>query len=178
MAFPMNFSKTLLITSMIAGYAVNCSAEIYRWVDDQGNVEFSDEPRQGSEKIEVGPTATITLPKPEDVDNLITPDDPTEAPRSLYTKLEISFPEDNSAFNSGNGDVSVTMLVEPSLLPNHSLRLTMDGTKAVTTKANFYTFPNVDRGTHNLRLDIVDNTSIVKSGPSVNFTVHRPSVLK
>lgn len=174
----MNISKKMLFTVLIIALSAYSSADIYRWVDDQGNVEFSDEPREGSEKVEVGPTATITLPKPEDVEGLLEPVDPTAEPQAIYKNLEITFPENNSAFNSGNGDVTVTMSVNPPLLPNHSLRLTMNGKNVVTTKTNFHTFPNVDRGTHNLRLDIIDNTSVVLSGPSVNFTIHRPSVLR
>jgi hypothetical protein len=174
----MKLNKKLIIVILCAGISTFSFAEIYRWVDDQGNVEFSDEAREGSEKIEVGPTATISLPKPDDVERLsTTTEGPTEQ-ALLYSKLAITFPADNSAFNSGNGDVTVTMVVEPSLFPNHSLRLTLDGKQIATTKSDFHTFPNVDRGTHYLQLDIIDNTSVVMSGPSVSFTIHRPSILR
>jgi len=166
-----SFGFILVLTSTLS------AAEIYRWVDDQGNVEFSDEPRKGAEKVEVGPTATITLPKPADLPAANTEADAGLEPSANYDQLSINFPANNSAFNSGNGDVTVTMTVLPELRPNHSLRLTMDGTDSITTKANFHTFPNVDRGTHQLQLDIVDNTSVIMSGPSVTFTIHRPSVL-
>lgn len=164
----------MLMTPVPSGFA-----EVYRWVDDQGNVEFSDEPREGSEKVEVGPTTTITLPKlaPAQPAASTSTDQPVAATAS-YSRLDIVFPENNGAFNSGNGDVSVTMVVDPPLRPNHSLRLTMDGTETITTKENYHTFTNVDRGTHQLQLDIVDNTSIVMGGPSISFTVHRPSVIR
>jgi len=167
-----------VLASLLMALVQPAFAEVYRWVDDQGNVEFSDEPRAGSEKVEIGPTTTITLPKlaPEQPAASASTDQPAAATTS-YSRLDIVYPENNSAFNSGNGDVSVTMVVDPPLRPNHSLRLTMDGTKTITTKENHYTFNNVDRGTHQLQLDIIDNTSIVMEGPSISFTVHRPSVI-
>ncbi len=152
------------------------AAEIYRWVDDQGNVEFSDVPREGAEKVEVGPTATITLPKLSDIDTAPAQEDTVAAPP--YEKLLITFPEHDSAFNTASGDVTVMMEVVPGLYPNHSLRLTLDGSQSVTTKQNFHKFSNVDRGTHQLTLEIVDNSGVVLAGPTVTFTVHRPSVLR
>ena len=169
----------LLLTTLLMAITPYTFAEVYRWVDDQGVVEFSDEPREGAEKVDIGPTTTIIFPKPEP--GSVTP--PVTAPSvgnssSQYSKLAIVFPQHDSAFVSPNGDVSVSMIVDPPLLPNHSLRLTMDGTTTIRTKENYHTFANVDRGTHQLQLDVIDNTSVVKTGPSISFTIHRPSVLR
>ena len=43
------------------------AAEVYRNVDAQGNVTFSDEPSEGSEAVQVKPVTTVTLPKPQNV---------------------------------------------------------------------------------------------------------------
>ena len=174
----MCFNKLTGITALLlVGISFSSLAEIYRWVDDQGNVEFSDEPREGAEKIEVRPTATIKLPKLEDLGGFSGPTPVKDAsPAAIYSNLKVVFPKNNSAFNSGSGDLTVTMSVQPSLYPNHSLRLTLDGTQIATTKSNFHSFSNLDRGTHQLQLDVIDNSSVVMSGPSVTFTIHRPSV--
>ena len=37
-------------TLLVAGHA---SAQLYRWVDDEGRVHFSDQPRRGSDSVEV-----------------------------------------------------------------------------------------------------------------------------
>ncbi|WP_246840866.1 DUF4124 domain-containing protein [Hahella sp. CCB-MM4] len=162
------------MASLIASQPL--SAEIYRWVDDQGNVEYSDQPRDGATKIEVQDPATISLPK---LSNLPATTSGEDTPPPLqYKRLQITFPENGSAFHSGDGNITVLTEVSPDLLPNHSLRLTMDGSVMGTTKAGFFTLTNIDRGTHVLQLDIIDNSSVVQSGPSVTFTIHRPSVLK
>ncbi|WP_020410663.1 DUF4124 domain-containing protein [Hahella ganghwensis] len=150
------------------------AAEIYQWVDDQGNVEFSDQPREGAVLIEVQDPATISLPKLSNIPN--TPASKTQTPDDPYRKLLITFPEDGSAFHSGNGNVTVLTEVAPSLYPNHSLRLSLDGTVVGTSKENFFSLTNINRGTHVLQLDIIDNSSVIRSGPSITFTIHRPSV--
>ena len=174
----MSIKKQLKIAGcLIVGISLMSNADVYRWVDDEGNVEFTDEPREGAVKIEVGPTATITLPKLKDVGGLDTENDEQTPARDPYNKLDITFPKNDAAFTTGTGEVTVMMDVAPSLYPNHSLRLTLDGTQ-VTTKEQFFKFQNVNRGTHQLSVDIIDNSNVVKAGPKVSFTVHRPIVRK
>ncbi len=169
-----NWISAVCLASLIASQPI--SAEIYRWVDDQGNVEYSDQPRDGATKIEVQDPSTISLPKLSNLPKTTSSED--SPPISQYKRLLITFPENNSAFHSGDGNITVLTEVDPELLPNHSLRLTMDGAVMGTGKANFFTLSNIDRGTHSLQLDVIDNSSVVQSGPTTTFTIHRPTILK
>lgn len=57
--------KSGLVTGLLFFLAVPASAEVYRNVDAYGNVTYSDEPSEGAEAVQVKPVTTITLPKPE-----------------------------------------------------------------------------------------------------------------
>ncbi len=151
-------------------------SEVYKWVNDQGQVEYSDQYREGAEKVTLQPLSTIQMPKlPADA---IAPTDSEEqAPAPpAYQRLAITFPTHDSAFHSGNGDVVVTLELTPDLLPSHSLRLSLDGQPVGVFTGRSHTLPNVDRGTHVLSLDVVDNTSVIQSATPVTFTIHRPMV--
>jgi len=170
----VNYALRWAVTAALTFTPIESGADIYRWVDAQGNVEFSDQPREGAKKIEVRDPATISMPKMSKLPPPKTTK--TKAQTALYDTLKITFPQNNTAFHSGNGEVTVMMEVNPPLYPNHSLRINLDGAIAGTTKDSYLRLNNVDRGTHALKLDIIDNSSVVKDGPTVTFTIHRPSV--
>ena len=152
-------------------------------MDDAGNVEYSDQYRQGAEKVEIREVQTISLPPADSrlADELQSDrEDREEAAaerREPYRKLEITFPENDTAFNSGGGDFSVTTAVEPALLPTHQLRLSINGKIAGTTRGGFFNLTQVERGTHTLKLEVIDSTNVVQEAAPVTFTLHRPSVL-
>lgn len=151
-------------------------AEVYKWINDQGQVEYSDQYRKGAEVVNIAPLSTIQMPKMD----LSTPtaEQAAEPVVTPYTKLAITYPEPNGSFHSGNGEVTVTVVVAPELLPSHSLRLSLDGESIGVGKQTTFSIPNVDRGTHQLALDVVDSTSVIQSAPTVTFTIQRPSVLQ
>ena len=60
MKAPIVLAAGLLMLASTTAYS-----EVYRHVDAYGNVTFSDEPMEGGEEVQVKPVTTITLPKPE-----------------------------------------------------------------------------------------------------------------
>ncbi|MFO8141134.1 MAG: DUF4124 domain-containing protein [Marinobacter sp.] len=153
-------------------------AEVYRHVDAQGNVTFSDEPMQGSETIRVKPVTTITLPKPEAVmetDRLL---EEVEREGAAYDSVALAHPENDQAFYSGNGTVTFEVRSTPALRRGHRYEVTLDGQPVGQSSSGSITVNNIDRGSHNAGVHIVDQDGIqVKSGQPVSFTIHRPSRL-
>ncbi|ARU54827.1 hypothetical protein OLMES_0735 [Oleiphilus messinensis] len=149
------------------------ATEVYRWVDEQGNVHFSDEPQDGAEKIEVGPIMTVPLP------TVALPPSNTNKPHRAEKKytVQIVSPDDNSAFHSGNGSVNVVVNLSPALQNRHQLSAMIDGQNVYTGKSTSFSVDSLNRGTHNLTVQIIDmGGNVVQSGPGVSFTVHRPIV--
>lgn len=165
---------SLFLLPLLA-YGGLTQAEIYRWVNDNGDVEYSDQYREGAEKVKVAPVTTVQMPKPSDIPPPAASAEP-EKERAIYQQLSFTFPEAESAFHSGNGNISVMFESKPNLRPGHSYRVRLDGQVAGITEATTLELQNVDRGTHTLVLEVIDSSSLLQSSEPLTFTLHRPTV--
>ena len=167
-----------LATGLLLLATASAHAEVYRHVDAQGNVTFSDEPMQGGEEIEVKRVTTITLPKPDAVRETKQLLEEVEREGAAYESLSLISPENDQAFHSGNGDVTFEVRSTPSLRRGHRYEVTLDGQPVGQSTSGSITVRNIDRGTHQAGVHIVDRDGIqVKSGQPITFTIHRPSRL-
>jgi hypothetical protein len=153
-------------------------AEVYRQVDAQGNVTFSDEPSSGAEAIEVKPVTTITLPKLQDLELREQPEIQQQKPDSIYDSVQIISPQDKEAFNSGNGNVEFRIISSPLLRDGHKYEVTLDGQPVGQSATGTIMVQHMDRGTHQAGVNIINRDGIqVASGAGITFTIHRPSRL-
>ncbi|SFM62568.1 DUF4124 domain-containing protein [Marinobacter zhejiangensis] len=167
-----------LIASLLVCTAAPAAAEIYRNVDADGNVTYSDEPSSGSEAIDVQPVTTITLPKLEDVTTQSAAPERAEPASESYSNLEIIAPGNNEAFHSGSGDVAFRVTSSPALRQGHKYEISLDGQPVGQSTSGDILVRNIDRGTHQATVNIIDSNGMpVQSGGSVSFTIHRPSSL-
>lgn len=171
-------AKYGLVAGMVLLVAGPASAQVYRHVDAHGNVTFSDEPTEGAEPIEVKPVTTITLPKPQVVQETEKLRQEVQKEGAVYDSVSISYPENGQAFHSGNGDIEFRLASTPGLQPGHKYELTLDGQPVGQSTSGRILVNNIFRGTHEARAYIIDEKGIqIKAGPAVTFTVHRPSLL-
>lgn len=172
------FPKSGLVAGLFVLLATPVFAEVYRNVDAYGNVTYSDEPSEGSEAVDVKPVTTITLPKPQAVQETDKLREEVRREGAAYESLSFNYPENNQAFYSGSGDIQFEVTSTPGLQPGHKYEVTLDGQPVGQSSSGSITVNNVFRGTHQARVHIVDENGVqVKTGPSISFTVHRPSVL-
>ena len=170
--------KSGLVTGLLFFLAIPVSAEVYRNVDAYGNVTYSDEPSEGAEAVEVKPVTTITLPKPEAVQETEKLREEVQREGAAYESLSFAYPDNNQAFYSGSGDVQFEVRSTPGLQPGHKYEVTLDGQPVGQSTSGSITVNNVFRGTHEARVQIVDENGVqVKTGSPITFTVHRPSAL-
>lgn len=171
--------KTSLPVALIAALTVTISAttvaqtNVYKSVNKEGVVEYSDQPREGSEEIKVKNPQSITLPKGVDVFN--APDADKESDNAnVYQSIAITQPANDSAFNSGNGQVSISAETTPSLSNNDSIQLVVDGQKYNSNKSGSFSLSNVDRGTHQVQVNVINEAGeILISSDITTFTLHR-----
>jgi hypothetical protein len=172
--------RLIVVTGITLLLSTPLSAEIYRQVDEQGNVTYTDEPsdRSPAEEVKVKPVTTVTLPKPEAVREPEQLRERAESEGAAYSDLRFTAPEDNQAFHSGNGDVSFQVTSSPGLKNGHKSEVTLDGQPVGQSRSGTVMVQNVYRGTHEAGVNIVDSSGVtIKSGESITFTIHRPSVL-
>ena len=102
------------------------AAQVYRWVDREGVVHYSDRPIPGAEPITVQPA-----PKPGSV--APTPAVPSpvptfEPPRPFqgYTSCSIRAPAPDTTFGIGDA-VAVSLDLQPALQDEDVIRATLNG---------------------------------------------------
>lgn len=170
--------KGQLLASILVIAAAPAVAEVYRHVDSEGNVTFSDEPQDGAEEIEVKPVTTVTLPRPEDVREP-PPEVRENADGQPYDNVSFSHPTHNDAFHSGNGNVEFQVSSTPALREGHLFEITLDGQPVGQDSSGDILVRNIDRGTHQAAVHIINQSGQrIQSGDPVTFTLHRPSVIQ
>lgn len=150
------------------------AGEVYRHVDESGNVTFSDQPQQGADKIEVEPANVHNFPKAPAIKPL--PDNRETDFR--YRALTILYPENDTTLRN-TGDISVSAAVDPKLKKQHQVRFTDNGQAvAEPTKELSIQLKNLSRGSHQLQAQILDEKGkvLISSNP-VTVHVHRTSIL-
>lgn len=173
----MNHRPAILAT-FLAFVMTPAFAEVYRIVDDQGNVTFSDEPSRGAERVDVRPVTTVTLPKPEDIAEPEQVVEEAVKTGAVYESVRLVSPSDGEAFHSGSGDVEFQVRSTPELREGHKYEVTLDGQPVGQSRSGSIMVRNVFRGTHEATVHIVNQNGVrVKSGDGIEFTIHRPSVL-
>jgi len=163
----------LLFAVFMAGVT---QAQVYRSVDKNGNVIYSDQQTKGSVKVEVKEIETV---KSLDTSNLPPPmQSKQQTDESYYTNLEITSPRDDESIRENSGNLTVTTSIAPQLQAAHQLVLYMDGKDLVTSRDSSFQLQNIDRGTHQLRVVIVDidGREQISSKP-VTFHLLRFSVI-
>jgi hypothetical protein len=161
-------------------------AEIYRWVDADGNVIYSDEPHPDAETVDL-PEATVYTPvgaeqeseaeilklSPEQEDDSSTPD--------IAYQLRIIAPANDESIWVNNGSVTVSLVLEPELNAERGdkILVTLDGEAVGEPQAaTTIQLTNLNRGTHTLSASVVDaNGATLTSSSNVSFHLHRTSVL-
>ncbi|WP_125181334.1 DUF4124 domain-containing protein [Thiohalobacter thiocyanaticus] len=151
---------------------------VYRWVDENGTVHYSDSPRSGAEAVELRQPnvyeAPKNLPKIESRSG-----QQEEADPAGYQRLAITSPEPDSAFWDNQGNFTLRLSLEPALdtAAGHSIRISLDGEVQGTTQKLQWQFTGVDRGTHSVRAEVVDESgrALIQSDP-VSFHLHQQSI--
>jgi hypothetical protein len=160
-------------------------AEIYRWVDDNGNVIFSDEPpHPQAETIELPASTTYTPAVEPMLDDAVgeKPDSEPDADEAMVPdyQLRIISPANDESVWVNNGNVTVSMIVEPALdeVRGDKILLQLDGEAVGAPQAlTSFQLNNLSRGTYSLSAAVVDNNGEVLSGSEpVVFHLHRASV--
>lgn len=152
---------------------------IYKWTDENGQLVFSDTPRDGAEEVEIAPVQTFEAPKISSSSDTRTGGDAAEDDAEAgYESIAISSPTmEETIWNTG-GKVTVTMSVQPQLQQGHRIRLYMDGKmKGDLPRPQPVILAGVERGSHELFVRVTDSKgqTIIESD-TVTFFYQQTSV--
>ncbi|KAF1068801.1 MAG: hypothetical protein GAK45_01260 [Pseudomonas citronellolis] len=163
----------LLFTLLVCGWA---QAEVYTYVDKDGNRVYTDQPPRGNaQRLNVTPLNKMQkLPPP-----LYAPAAPAQPPAApAYQVLRILVPEPDAVVRANDGELIVTVSSDPALQPGHNFRLYLDGAPVgEPSRSPVFPLHNLDRGTHQLSVQIVDaHGQTLEQTPNQPFHMNRVSV--
>ncbi|MCZ4337970.1 DUF4124 domain-containing protein [Shewanella colwelliana] len=169
--------RTLLIIALLfmAGLA---HGAIYKWVDKDGKVHYSDSPVENAQAVEFKSNTEnqIKLPPPVVIDSGVK-DNETEPQGDLY-QMRITSPSAEETIRDNNGNITIIGSISPDLAKSHVLVLVMDG--KVTGPAQYspiFSLENVDRGEHTFEIKaLAHNGKQLASTPPRTIFLHRATV--
>jgi hypothetical protein len=196
-----------LISLLVAGAlalsvaGAEAASRIYRTVDENGNVVFTDvppRPEQPGEAVELETGNSFTPPPrttPAAGESGVPledwldggdgaaegePQGVEEAEQTTvnYQSLQITSPAHDAAVRENAGNVTIAAAIQPSLATGHVMQVFLDGQLRQQGHATTFQLVNLDRGTHNVQVRVVDQTGsqLISSEPSV-FHLQRRSVI-
>ncbi|WP_303853828.1 DUF4124 domain-containing protein [Salinicola salarius] len=153
------------------------AAPVYRHVDANGNVVYSDEPGQGS-RIDLKP---ITVVDPAEVESRSRPaQSTTTSPSAVdYDRFAITSPSNGETLPTGQGgNVQVQLAIEPELQPGDRVQLRVDGEVSQSPMhTSVFALSQLERGEHRIQAELLDTQGRVRlSTPAITLYVQRASV--
>ncbi len=168
-----------LLTLILLLLALPCGAEIYKWVDDDGNVHYGDHPAADQKNQIIKPMPISTYSSGYRKPGTTTSKKTKKSEETRYTQLTIAQPQDDAAIRSNNGQLAVTLNMTPALdiKAGHRIEFILDGSKVATNDGSSITLTNLNRGTHTLSANIIDKKGkVLISAPSSTFHLLRSTV--
>lgn len=155
---------------------------VYRWVDAQGTVHYSDQPQPGgqSETLQMAtpPQGKPVKPAPVQTSPSTTAE-PQEPATPTYT-LELTSPQDQDTIRDNEGNIPLQAQVLPfSPKQGFQIKVLLDGRVASTlTNQLPVSLSDVDRGAHQIQLQLLDKDGkVLASSSSITVYLHKASVL-
>lgn len=180
----MRLCRTWLAVGLLpilAVSSVSWAATVYRWVDADGVVHFSDQPAPGAEKINTtGGSSHGILGQPPPPQSPQSPQDPPRAPTAEFAGVTVAItsPAPGQVF-SGAEAISAYLSIQPE--PSNPVTVTwgLNGSPVGDGQGSqSLTLPQLPRGSYTLTAKITDpDTGQSKSAEPVTFNVLRPSLL-
>jgi hypothetical protein len=168
----------LLLTSLLYIFSplvFSANMKIYHWVDNEGNVHFSDTAAPGTEEIQVKNNNLLPIDKEnvENPDGIINELFFDEEDQNVITyQATITSPEDDKPLRSNSGTIDIHVATEPEKENAQKLQLYLDGKKLGSPQISpTMRALNIDRGTHQVQVELLDENGKVLAKTQI-VTVH------
>lgn len=174
----LGIMKKLLAIPLLL-LALPATAEVYRYVDENGTVVFTDQrPSQNAQPM-ILPELTImesqkpAAAKPEDGAS-----DEGEQQEVVYPSLTLISPQREETFQGTGNRVPVRLVSRQGLRPGDQVVIFLNGQEQARTQALSVDLDQVPRGTHEVRAEIRDpDDRVVGETHAVTFHLKQHSRL-
>lgn len=167
--------RVLWILLLIAATAAR--AEVYKSINADGEVIYSDQPGRGAERVKIAPLPSYT-PQPV---RTLSRSAPPAVQQLHYASFTVSAPVSEVTIRNNLGTVVIETRLTPALMTSlgHVIQYFLDGQPyGVAIDGNSLTLSNVDRGEHRLSASVLDAAgNILISTAETTVFVKRASKL-
>ncbi len=177
--------KRILLTLIAFLLAITVSglmAQVYKIVDEDGNVTYTDRaPNDGTQPIELRPISVIEAPTYEKASR--QDEEGAEKELSLrdlrknYRDFAIVSPTQEESVWHPEGPVTVAWSTKYQLREGMKVTLFVDGAQHAITSDRAIPVNGLERGEHTLRADLTDakNRKVASANP-VTFFIKQPNL--
>jgi hypothetical protein len=170
------FTQTMpYILLIIFGLAVSMSVnaeKIYKTVNKDGTVTFSDQPSPGATEVDFASNTSTVVQNPSVKTKQLKT---IKQKEQIEYTLNVMSPSEDETIRSHKGDVSISAMVNPSA--DGYYQLSLNDKKLRSTPGTFLV-EDLPRGEYSYQINFVSTSGKVIASSSVRrFFVHKPSVL-
>ncbi|MEM7027244.1 MAG: DUF4124 domain-containing protein [Pseudomonadota bacterium] len=151
--------------------------QVYRSIDEEGNIIFSDQAvTDQSEKIDIKPANSINF---EQLSNQRKSNKEKDAEEQKDKQIiTITQPVNEQTIRDNQGALLIELNIEPRLPTSSSIVVEIDGIEKYKGKATKFDLLNIERGSHTIQAFLIDQLgNKVVSSDSAVFYMHRASKL-
>lgn len=144
--------------------SMQVQATVYKWVDKDGKIHYSDEPHPDAEVVELTAKTSnqIALPPPKfdaSANNQVI--------ENMAYQVNITSPEEEATVRDNNGDFEVTAIVTPEIKGRYLMALKLDGQVVNPPQVGgIFKLTNIDRGEHTIVVDAMTQSGKVFASSS------------
>jgi hypothetical protein len=163
-----------LALSLMTGAAM--AATVYKWVDAQGVVHFSDQPHPQAQELNVQPKNLVSTPEAAaSTSTGSTPAGPSAPPY----RCDLIRPENDEVFLNTTS-ISTRVQIDPQLSAGDQIAIAIDGKRVLNqpTRGTEFVIQDIERGTHTIMIAVYDSSGKEQlcTTSTVTFHVRQPSV--
>lgn len=158
--------------------AVPASATVFKRIESDGSVVFTDKPGANSEAIELSNSAQNVIPSSPQLNNFTSNPSSRNQSVSSSESVEISFitPLDRDTIRNNGGFMQVYGRVTPAR--TGLFELILNGKKKATNNEPIFTLEKMPRGEYSIQIRLKDKTGkLIASSQKITIYLHRASIL-
>ena len=163
----------ILAAALTLCLSITATAEVYKTIDENGKVIFTDNPQgKKAEKVELPPINS------QPATPVFTPPKSADKPKAIKPVMQIRSPKSGAQIPTGQHQIPVSIGLRPKLKAGQTIQMLINGQPFGSAQASTqFVLKDVFRGEHQLSAQLRDpNGKVLMTSRSVTIYVQRHRV--
>ncbi|PSV29355.1 DUF4124 domain-containing protein [Photobacterium sp. GB-72] len=156
------------------------ASTIYSWTDENGVVHFTDQPQTPDATaypLSVTEVSGNIEQTADTIDTQTTDITVVEEPAKTITTVSLVSPMHEQTIRNNEGIINIHAVTNSKLNNQTQAQLVLDGVlKGEPQTELTWTLDNIDRGSHQLQIQLVKGGKVIASSDSITVYLHRATV--